>query len=141
MANPACSWHAHAAPRCWRAVFGGEFVLRIYRAFWNSLAGFAFGLRGERAIQQEFFLIVIGLPLAVFLGTSFWQRFALVISLVAVLCVEFLNTCIERLCDHVTPERHDDIKAIKDMGSAACFCAQATALVFWLIAGFDRYWG
>ena len=106
---------------------------RVYGAFLNSMAGFAFGLRTERAIRQEFAFFIVGLPLAFLVGATTWERLALILSLVAVLCVEFLNTCIEKLCDHVTPERHDQIKAIKDMGSAACFCAQASAAVIWCI--------
>jgi len=106
-------------------------MLRIYKAFLNSCAGFAFGLRWERAIQQEFALLLIGIPLAIWLGQSVAERVTLIVAIVAVLCVEFLNTAIEKLCDHVTPERHDAIKAIKDMASAACFCAQACALVIW----------
>jgi hypothetical protein len=33
-----------------------------------------------------------------------------------------LNTAIERLSDHVTPEYHTQIGVIKDAGSAAVFC-------------------
>jgi diacylglycerol kinase (ATP) len=107
-------------------------VNRIYKAFWNSMAGFAFALRTERAIQQEFVLLLVGIPLALILGPAPWQKLVLILALMAVLCVEFLNTCIEKLCDHVTPERHVHIKAIKDMGSSACFCAQAGAGLVWL---------
>ena len=117
---------AHAASQ------GGD-VDRIYRAFLNSMAGFGFALRTERAIRQEFAVFVVGAPLALFVGATAWQRLALILTLVAVLCVEFLNTCIEKLCDHVTPELHQQIKAIKDMGSAACFCAQASAGLVWLL--------
>ena len=43
-----------------------------------------------------------------------------IISLCAVLlAVEALNTAIEILCDHVTPEHHPQIKAIKDIAAAA----------------------
>ena len=107
---------------------------RIYPAFLNSCAGFTYALRTERAIRQEFVLFLIGLPLAFLAGATAWLRLTLILSLVAILCVEFLNTCIEKLCDHVTPDIHDTIKVIKDMGSAACFCAQASAAVIWIFA-------
>ncbi len=104
------------------------------------MAGFAFGLRTERAIQQEFALVILGIPVATLLGATTGERLGLILSLVAILCAEFLNTCVEKLCDHVTPERHDQIKAIKDMGSAACFCAQASAFCIWGIAVVARVW-
>lgn len=107
---------------------------RIYPAFLNSCAGFAYALRTERAVRQEFALFIAGVPLAFFVGTTSWMRLTLILALAAILCVEFLNTCIEKLCDHVTPDIHDTIKAIKDMGSAACFCAQAGAFAIWMMA-------
>ena len=35
------------------------------------------------------------------------------------LAVEALNTAIEKICDHITPEEHPEIKKIKDLGAAA----------------------
>jgi diacylglycerol kinase (ATP) len=107
---------------------------RIIPAFFNSCAGLAYALRTERAVRQEFAIFIVGLPLAFVVGTTGWTRLALILSLVAILCVELLNTCIEKLCDHVTPDIHDTIKVIKDMGSGACFLAQASAALIWLMA-------
>ena len=107
---------------------------RIYPAFLNSCAGFAYALRTEGAVRQEFGVLLIGAPLSFFVAEQGWLRLALILSLVAVIGVELLNTCDEKLCDHVTPDPHETIKAIKDMGSAACFCAQATAAILWLAA-------
>ena len=46
------------------------------------------------------------------------------------LAIEALNTAIEVLCDHVTPEIHPMIKKAKDLGSAAIFIVgSAMALV------------
>lgn len=96
------------------------------------MAGLAHGLRTERAIRQEAMLLLAGGPLAFVVGQSAGERLALVLVLVAVLCVEFLNTAIEKLCDHVTPERHETIRIIKDLGSTACFLVQAAAGLVWL---------
>ena len=105
---------------------------RIYKAFLYSCAGIAHGLRTERAIKQEIALLVVGLPLALVVGAGAWERLGLILALLAVLCVELLNTAIEKLCDHVTPDRHDEIKVIKDMASAACLCVQVGAGLIWL---------
>ena len=105
---------------------------RIYKAFLYSCAGLAFGLRTERAIKQEAALLVVGVPLALVVGAGAYERLALVLALLAVLCIELLNTAIEKLCDHVTPERHHAIKVVKDMASAACLCVQVGAGLIWL---------
>ncbi len=43
---------------------------------------------------------------------------ALVASLLFVLSIEFLNTAIERLCNHIQPDRHEAIRITKDLASA-----------------------
>ena len=54
------------------------------------------------------------------------------------LTVEFLNTAIERLCNHVTPERHEAIRVTKDLASAGVFFALLLAGLVWLVALLDR---
>jgi diacylglycerol kinase (ATP) len=63
---------------------------------------------------------------------------ALVGSLLLLLAIEFLNTAIERLCDHIQPEKHDAIRITKDLGSAAVFFAILLAGLIWTAALLDR---
>lgn len=56
---------------------------------------------------------------------------ALVASLCLVLAVEFLNTAIERRCNHLHPNKHDAIKATKDLASAGVFFALLLAGLVW----------
>ena len=51
--------------------------------------------------------------------------------LILVLAIELLNTAIEKLCDHTTPEHHPVIGAVKDLGSAAVFCSLILAFLVW----------
>ena len=55
-------------------------------------------------------------------------------TLLVLLAVELLNTAIEKLADHVTPDHHVEIGRIKDYGSAAVFCAICLAGLIWLAA-------
>ena len=43
---------------------------------------------------------------------------------------EAINTAIEKLCDHVTPEQHPKIKRVKDMAAAGV--AVLTAFAFFI---------
>ena len=110
-------------------------------AFRNSISGLRHALATERAVRQEAALLVLGVPLAWPLASGPWVWVALVASLLGVLAVEFLNTAVEKLCDHVTPERHPQIAIVKDLGSAAALCAQALALLVWLAALWERLSG
>lgn len=50
-----------------------------------------------------------------------------------VLVAEIINTAIERLADHVTPEQHPQIKIIKDLAAGAVLLSAIIAIVVGLI--------
>ena len=64
---------------------------------------------------------------------------ALLASLLLMLAAEFLNTAIEKLCDHLHPDHHARIGVVKDLASAGAFMAQAVAALVWLAALVDRF--
>ena len=110
----------------------------LLKAWQNSSAGFRHAVACERAVRQEFYALVAALPLAFLVGADNWKRALLIGSVLLVLAVELLNTAIEKLCDHVTPQIHPTIKVVKDMGSAAVLAAIFAAGLLWLAALSDR---
>ncbi|GJE15888.1 diacylglycerol kinase [Methylobacterium marchantiae] len=111
----------------------------LYLAFLNSWSGLVHGVRTERALRLELVLLVVGIPASWFLGTTLWVRVALLASLLLMLAAEFLNTAIEKLCDHLHPGRHARIGIVKDLASAGAFMAQALAALVWLAGIIDRF--
>lgn len=114
-------------------------LVRIARAFWNTVGGFREGLATEAAIKQEVAIFLVALPVSVFVADNLWVWAALMGSLVLLLAAEFLNTAIERLCNHVHPERHEAIKVTKDLASAGVFCVIALTAMVWIVAVLDRF--
>ena len=112
---------------------------RIYSAAKNSVRGLIDGVRTEAAIREEVILFVLGVPIGAFVAPNLAWYVAMIGALLVVLAVEFLNTAIEKLADHVTPERHIDIGRIKDWGSSAVFCALGLAGLVWFAAIALRY--
>lgn len=113
---------------------------RIWAAWWNSVSGLREGLSTEAAIKQEAALLLVALPVSFFVATNIWIWIALIGSLLFLLAVEFLNTAIERLCNHVRPELHADIKVTKDLGSAAVLFGILLAAMVWTAALVSRFW-
>ena len=111
---------------------------RIAESTANSLHGLRAGLRTEAAIRQEVAIALLALPLSFLVASDVWIWIALIGSVLFVLAIEFLNTAIERLCNHVTPERHEAIRVTKDLASAAVFFALLLAAIVWLAALLDR---
>ena len=112
---------------------------RIFASFLNSVRGLREGLATEPAVQQEVALAVVGLPLSFVVATSPWIWVALNASLLLALITEFMNTSVERLCNHVTPERHVAIRVTKDMASTAVFFALCLAGLVWGVAVLERF--
>ena len=126
-------------PQPQSALPGKGGLARIVAAFWNSLGGLREGLSTESAIKQEVAIACLLVPLSFFVASDLWTWVALIVSLFFVLSVEFMNTAIERLCNHIQPGRHEAIRITKDLASAAVFFALALAALVWLAALWARF--
>ncbi len=107
---------------------------RIYSATINSLHGLIYGFKTEAALREEIVVLAAAILIAFLVAPSLAWYVAMIGALLIVLAVEFLNTAIEKLSDHVTPEQHIAIGRIKDFGSAAVFCGLCLAGLVWLAA-------
>ena len=105
---------------------------RVVDAIGYSWCGLVSGWKSEAAIRQEVVLLVAGLALAFWLDVTPLERSVLVLSLVAVLVVELLNSAIEAVVDRIGPERHELSGKAKDLGSAAVFVSVIGAAFVWL---------
>jgi diacylglycerol kinase (ATP) len=107
---------------------------RLFKATMHSLRGLRYTIASETAVRQE----VITLGLAILLGFLLSPGPAWYVAMIGVLlillAVELLNTAIEKLSDHVTPEHHIEIGIIKDAASAAVFCLLLVAILVWVVA-------
>jgi diacylglycerol kinase (ATP) len=114
-------------------------LARIARSAANSMRGLRDGLVTEAAVKQEVAIAAVATPLSFIVAKDVWIWLALMTSVLFVLAVEFLNTAIERLCNHVTPERHEAIRVTKDLASTAVFFALLLAGLVWTVAILNRF--
>jgi len=112
---------------------------RLTSATFNSFRGLLDGVMTEAAVREEAILLAIALPVGFVLAPSAAWYVAMIGAILLVLAVEFLNTAVEKLSDHVTPEHHYAIGRIKDFGSAAVFCALSFMGLVWLTATALRF--
>ena len=112
---------------------------RIFSATKNSLRGIVDGIKTEAAVREEAIALALAVPIGIVIAPSLAWYVAMIGALFVVLAVEFLNTAIEKLSDHVTPEQHRDIGRIKDFGSSAVFFALALTALVWIAAFVVRY--
>lgn len=61
------------------------------------------------------------------------QWLALIWCISMVLAAELMNTAIEKLCDHITPSHHPQIKIIKDLAAAGVLVIVLGSLTIGLV--------
>ncbi|MGL4811003.1 MAG: diacylglycerol kinase [Beijerinckiaceae bacterium] len=113
---------------------------RIVAAFFNSMRGLSQAGRHETAVRQELILLVVALVIAPLIARSIAQFIAMMTAVLMLLSVEILNTAIEELCDHITPEHNDRIGYIKDLGSAAVFFMLLICALVWGGVIVQNFW-
>ena len=111
---------------------------RVIHATGYSVAGLTTAYRGESAFRQEFWLAVVMLPLAFWLGRGWVETALLLGTVMLVLIVELLNSAIEATVDRVSYELHDLSKRAKDVASAAVFLSLVLCAGVWLAALWHR---
>ena len=112
---------------------------RVVRATGYSLDGLRAAYRHESAFRQEFWLAMVLLPLALWVGRSWVETALLAGSVLLVLIVELLNSAIESAIDRISLDTHDLSKRAKDIGSAAVFLALLLCAGIWLAAVWHRF--
>jgi diacylglycerol kinase (ATP) len=111
---------------------------RVLHAAGYSLQGLRAGW-GETAFRQEAILATALLPVAFWLGQNWVETALLTGTVLLVMIVELLNTCIESAIDRIGPEWHDLSKRAKDMGSAAVLLSLLLCLGVWFGAVWQRF--
>lgn len=86
---------------------------------------FSFRILALCAIATLVFSFILQISRAEFL--------IVILTIGAMLAIEALNTAIEEICDHVTPEEHAHIGKIKDIASGAAFIMWCAALIAGLV--------
>ena len=106
---------------------------RILNAAGYSWDGFCAAYKYESAFRQEFWLALVLVPLAFYLGETALEKVLMVGSVMLVLIVELLNSAIEASVDRISLEHHLLIKRAKDMGSAAVLLALLNVVMVWVL--------
>lgn len=105
----------------------------IFSAFANAFNGLRHFFLHERngRIQGCAAIVVVGF--AVWLHVSAGEWLVILLCIAAVLCLEMLNSAVEKLCDIVHEEYHPVIKIVKDVAAGAVLFASIISIIIALI--------
>lgn len=106
----------------------------LVKKFEAAFAGVRAAWTRERNFRLEVVLAIAAVAVLLVLrpGLVWWALVALVICLV--LSVELLNSALEALIDHLHPDRHPEIKTIKDMAAGIVLLVSIGAAVVGVMA-------
>jgi diacylglycerol kinase (ATP) len=98
------------------------------RSFGFAFEGLAILVRTQPNFRIHLVAAVLALGLGVVLRLSTAEMALLVLTVGTVLVVEALNTCLETLCDLVSPTYHPLVKKCKDVSAAAVLISALAAV-------------
>jgi diacylglycerol kinase (ATP) len=100
---------------------------RVLWATFYSYKGFHSALRHEVAFRQEFIVDFTAI-----------ERFMLIVSMVAVMVVELINSAIESTLDRISLEHHLLTGRAKDYGSLAVLLTLIMSIAAWTLLLWPR---
>jgi len=106
-----------------------EFSIRSrIKSFRFAMDGIGSFFQREHNAWLHFMATIVVFTLAALVGVTKNEWLALVFAIGFVWVTEMFNTCIERVMDFVSDQRHSEIKFIKDLAAGAVLTAALTAL-------------
>ena len=107
-----------------------EAFRHVVHATGYSMAGLRYLLRSELAARIELAVSAAALVWFLILGASLGQIVVLLLLVWILMSVEALNTAIEVIVNHLSPDYSDFAKAAKDLASFAVFCMLAAGAIY-----------
>jgi len=103
-------------------------------SFRYRLKSFRFAFNGlkyliEREHNARIHLVATALVITFGFKISLKEWMSLIIVIGLVLVSEIFNTAIETICDFISPQKHESIKNIKDLSSAAVLVSAVIAFI------------
>ena len=119
--------------------------MSFFRGFQYAFSGWIHCVKNERNMR---FHTVAGLYVLIFARFFHFSRgeyILLLLTILAVLALEGVNTAVEELCDKVSPQKDEHIRHAKDAAAgavliAACFAVVIGVILFWDSTGWLNVW-
>lgn len=101
----------------------------FYQSLYYAVRGLIWILRNERNFQYEILGLLINLFLMVYLQLSALDALLILLACFLVLMAETFNTCLEKICDLISPDYDERIKIIKNMAAGGVVLSVVSAVI------------
>ena len=107
----------------------GKFFLSFKYAFQGLFAL----VKSERNFQIHLIALITVVCLGYYFDISRFEWIAILLISATVLSAEAINSSIEKLSDHLHPQKHNAIKKVKDIAAGAVLILALFAIIIGLI--------
>lgn len=115
-------------------------ITRRLQSFAFAISGLGAFLRSEPNGRIHLAATVVVIILAVLFHCSAGEWALLIIVMAMVWITELLNTAIEKIMDHLSPEIHPRVKWIKDVAAGAVLVAAIAAAAVGALVFVPKMW-
>ncbi len=109
-----------------------DMIKKIRKSLGYSCTGLKATFNNDYSFRLEVYLLPFLLVLLGFLSVPLFRKVLMLSVYLIVLCLELLNSAIERLADRVTIEHDLAIGFVKDAASAAVMLAFVLVAMVWI---------
>jgi len=104
-------------------------MMKLFKSFGYALKGMLIAIREEQNMRIHLVAIAVVTIAGIYLGLNAieWAIIGLTIGLV--ISLEMVNSAIESIVDHLSPEFHKEAGKIKDLAAGAVLVAAIVATV------------
>lgn len=115
------------------------FIQREIQSFANAFRGLGLVLM-ERHMRFHFIMFLGAVALGRIFQITTMEWIAIFLTGALVIVAECLNSALERLCNHLHPERHLAIRRVKDIAAGGVLFAAMVALVIGVMIFLPYVW-
>lgn len=108
------------------------------KSFIYAFEGIKCFFKYEHNARIHSFVAIVVLIVSIILKISKLEFIAVLLSIGMVITAEMFNTALEKTMDHLSPEIHPAVKAIKDIAAAAVLIVAIIAVLIGLIIFIPR---
>ena len=111
---------------------------KLLRSLGYAVNGLKAAFRTEQNFRLHTMAALLAVLLSFFLKITAYEWLIIILCIVGVMALELVNTSIEKICDRISPEKHPQIKYIKDAAAAAVLIVAAGAFIAGLVIFLPR---
>lgn len=101
---------------------------KLRRKFDPALRGLGLAF-SDHSVQTQLMMAALAVTVGLILNFTAEEWLVMIGLIALVIVTEIMNTALERLCDFIHPDQHEQIRNIKDLAAGAVLAASLASLI------------